>query len=641
MFKMSLKVKITRLVVLLVTGSIIVFGLAAYMPLRSAMSLQEQMFLSAVHHARAKNLQGMFSDIDTAMSAMAGSEFLRAAANDKEGMASRYLRDAMATHRNNLSRLMVVDTNGNVLASNDRAMVGRRIADVWRGNDLNDRFLLSSDSAPALLPFADRPTLAVGKTFEGAGGGTLALVGYLNWPGLMEQHLVALHSEGSDHPDGNLMILLNARGAVVGSSSRGMSDHLWSSSRPAEHPADLGVTLDGGQWAQAGSMSHFNFDGHAYEGQRMEISAPMLGHEVTWSLVTARDEAISHQNLAGFSTLLVLGGLIVSVLCGLVGYMSASQVSRAVLELVPSFEQLAQGNLMVSVQAKSGDEVETIGRHFNGFVERLRDVVVNIVESTRTLSESSQLLADLSQNLVSNAQETSSQAGAASKISDEVSTNINTVSAGVEEMSLSINEIARSSDEAARVATSAVRIAEMTNTTVAELGGSSSEIGNVIKVINSIAEQTNLLALNATIEAARAGEAGKGFAVVANEVKELAKETARATEDIGQKIEAIQAKTKGAVNAIGEIGSIINQVNDYQTTIASAVQEQLATTTEIGRNIAEVAERSYMITKNISTVAQIAQSASTGATETQVATSEVARISGELHSLVDNFRYTR
>src|SRR5581483_7458380 len=144
--------------------------------------------------------------------------------------------------------------------------------------------------------------------------------------------------------------------------------------------------------------------------------------------------------------------------------------------------------------------------------------------------------------------------------------------------------------EAARVATSAVRVAEVTSGAISKLGDSSIEIGKVVKVITSIAEQTNLLALNATIEAARAGEAGKGFAVVANEVKELANETARATEDISRKIDAIQTDTQTAVISIQEITDVIAKINDIQTTIASAVEEQAATTNEIGRNVSEAAK---------------------------------------------------
>ena len=171
-----------------------------------------------------------------------------------------------------------------------------------------------------------------------------------------------------------------------------------------------------------------------------------------------------------------------------------------------------------------------------------------------------------------------------------------------------------------------------------KLGESSAEIGQVIKVITSIAQQTNLLALNATIEAARAGEAGKGFAVVANEVKELAKETAKATEDISQKIEAIQTDTGGAVEAIGRISDIINQVNDIQGTIASAVEEQTATTNEIGRNVAEAATGTTDISNNVAEVAQIAKGASEGAHDTLTASQQLARMAAELQQLVSRFQ---
>jgi methyl-accepting chemotaxis protein len=177
-------------------------------------------------------------------------------------------------------------------------------------------------------------------------------------------------------------------------------------------------------------------------------------------------------------------------------------------------------------------------------------------------------------------------------------------------------------------------VAAKTNTTVAKLGESSAEIGNVIKVITSIAQQTNLLALNATIEAARAGEAGKGFAVVANEVKELAKQTAKATEDISRKIEAIQGDTKGAVEAITEIGKIINQINDLQNSIASAVEEQTATTGEISRNVAEAAQGSTEIARNVSGVAQAARHTSEGAGNTKNSADELSRIALDLQKLV-------
>ena len=205
-------------------------------------------------------------------------------------------------------------------------------------------------------------------------------------------------------------------------------------------------------------------------------------------------------------------------------------------------------------------------------------------------------------------------------------------------MGASIKEIAKNATEAAKIATGAVKVAEDTTVTVSKLGDSSTEIGQVIKVITSIAQQTNLLALNATIEAARAGEAGKGFAVVANEVKELAKETAKATEDISRKIEAIQTDTKAAVDAIASISGVIHQINDISSTIATAVEEQNATTNEMSRNVSEAAHGSGEITSNINGVAEAAQGTTHGATDTQKASQQLVETSTQLRRLVEQFK---
>ena len=265
--------------------------------------------------------------------------------------------------------------------------------------------------------------------------------------------------------------------------------------------------------------------------------------------------------------------------------------------------------------------------------EQLR-IESRVNEAAHNLSSSASQLTSLSQALGANAEETSAQANVVSAASEEVSTNVQTVATGAEEMSASIREIAKNASEAARVALAAVKLAESTNQTVAKLGDSSADVGKVIKVITSIAQQTNLLALNATIEAARAGEAGKGFAVVANEVKELAKETAKATEDISQKIEAIQSDTRGAVQAIGQIADVIHQINDISNTIASAVEEQTATTNEITRNVTEAARGSAEIAHNITGVAQAAKSTTEGATDILQASGLLAKLAADLQALV-------
>ena len=264
----------------------------------------------------------------------------------------------------------------------------------------------------------------------------------------------------------------------------------------------------------------------------------------------------------------------------------------------------------------------------------LAQVLKEVSDSAQTLSSASEELSANSQQMVANAEETAAQAGVVSAAAQQVSTNVQTVAAGTEEMSASIREIAKNAQEAAKVAAIGVVAADSASDTISKLGLSSAEIGKVIKTITSIAQQTNLLALNATIEAARAGEAGKGFAVVANEVKELAKETAKATEDISQKIEKIQSDTSHAVAAISEINGVINKISDYQNTIASAVEEQTATTNEITRNISEAAQGSTEIAQNILGVAEAARNTTMGATDTEKAALELARMAASLQSTV-------
>jgi methyl-accepting chemotaxis protein len=314
------------------------------------------------------------------------------------------------------------------------------------------------------------------------------------------------------------------------------------------------------------------------------------------------------------------------------------QKVESILEIVSA---ASRGDLTGEIKVQGTDAIGQMAEGLSKLLGNLRSNVSNIAEMAQSLASASHELTAVSQQMAANAEETSSQANVASAAAEQVSRSVSTVATGAEEMGASIKEIAKSANEAARVATSAVEVAENTNQTVAKLGESSAEIGNVIKVITSIAQQTNLLALNATIEAARAGEAGKGFAVVANEVKELAKQTAKATEDISRKIEAIQVDTKGAVEAIAQIGGIIGQINDIQNTIASAVEEQTATTGEISRNVGEAAKGSNEIAQNITGVAQAARSTTEGAANTKSSADELSRLAVELQQLVSQFKYRR
>jgi methyl-accepting chemotaxis protein len=266
--------------------------------------------------------------------------------------------------------------------------------------------------------------------------------------------------------------------------------------------------------------------------------------------------------------------------------------------------------------------------------QQSRSVEASVRENATRLNTAAEELGATANTMLANTEDTATRANTVAAASEEVAVTVRTVASSVEEMSASIREIARSASQAADVAGHAVASAEETNQTVARLGQSSAEIGNVIKVITSIAQQTNLLALNATIEAARAGEAGKGFAVVANEVKELAKETAKATEEIGQKIESIQRNTNGAVTAIKNIADIIKRISDIQSTIASAVEEQSATTNEISRNVADVANGSTSITENIIAVAQAARSATDGVHAMQAAARGLGELAAGLEQLV-------
>lgn len=336
----------------------------------------------------------------------------------------------------------------------------------------------------------------------------------------------------------------------------------------------------------------------------------------------------------------IVVGLLSVLLALILTYLITRSITQPLAAVVKVLRTVARGDLSPRVSDPARDEVGKMGVALDETLDTVSGTIHSIAGGSNTLSASSEELLAVSQELGSTAEETARQAESVSAAAEQVSHSLHSVSAGAEEMAASIREIASNTNGAAEVGARAAAVARTTRDTVSQLGASSAEIGEVTKAITSIAQQTNLLALNATIEAARAGEAGKGFAVVASEVKDLARLTMRSSEDIGQRLSAIQEQTRDAVAAIGQITEIIEQINAMQTAVASAVDEQAITTKEIGHSITDAAAGSSDIAQNVVGVADAALGTSRGAAATQQSADELARLAAQLLTLVNQFKVT-
>jgi methyl-accepting chemotaxis protein len=335
----------------------------------------------------------------------------------------------------------------------------------------------------------------------------------------------------------------------------------------------------------------------------------------------------------------VITGTAITVL--LVGYLLVGFYRSATLPLrrmVTALESLAEGDLTGQVPVETRDEVGKMASALNEALARVRTSIDELRDSAAGVADSSSEMTNVSQQLRSAAHNTTTRSGAVGDAAAEVRSNVDTVASGTEEMTAAIGEIASGATEAVTVAGQAVAAARSSNDAVSRLGQSSAEIGDVVKVITSIAEQINLLALNATIEAARAGDAGRGFAVVAHEVKELSLETARATGDITSRVQTIQTDAADAVQAIGHIGAVIGRINEIQTSIASAVEEQNATTAEMARNIAGLASGTADIVHGLTDVIDSAGNTEISAVTTERAADQLARTASDLRAIVRRFR---
>ncbi|MEU4693508.1 methyl-accepting chemotaxis protein [Actinoplanes sp. NPDC023714] len=376
--------------------------------------------------------------------------------------------------------------------------------------------------------------------------------------------------------------------------------------------------------------------------EMLRIAAPLaIGESDTWSLVVTVPTATVLAAAGTTRTVSILLACVAVLVAGLAAFFLARTIVRPIERLRDRMAEIADGDgdLTQRVTAAHDDEAGQLASAFNRFAEKVAITIRGIAGSTGTLAGAAQELTAVSNRLEAGATDASRQAVEASDASEQVNAGVQAIAAGAEQMSASIAEISSNATQAAQVAAQAVAIAERTNGQVAELGVASTEIGEVLQLITSIAEQTNLLALNATIEAARAGELGKGFAVVAGEVKELAQQTASATEQITARIGAIQSSSGSAATAIGEIAEVIAQIGDYTTTIASAVEEQTATTSEMSRTVTDAASSSGEVARTINGVASVAASTADGARTTQEAAANLNRLADELTGLVGAFRY--
>ena len=377
----------------------------------------------------------------------------------------------------------------------------------------------------------------------------------------------------------------------------------------------------------------------------------------------ATNEAIN--NWKTIMAALVIGTF---ALAAVVGLLVSHSITKPVAWTVALLKDIAEGegDLTKRLDASQKDELGDLAKWFNTFVEKLQGIITEVTTNASTIAEASRTLTNTATEMATGAEHTSQQSANVSCATEalagnmegmaastgRMSANVRTVASAVEELTASIAEIAKNASQAATVADEANRLAASSNEQIGQLGGAADEIGKVIQTIQDIAEQTNLLALNATIEAARAGEAGKGFAVVATEVKELAKQTATATEDIRARIQGIQASSNEAVTSIGTISDVVQQVNEVSRTIASAVEEQSITTKEIAENVAETsaaadtvsenvaqsAKASQDIMKSIGDVDATAKRGAAGAEQTQSAAAEMTRLGGQLQELVGHFK---
>jgi len=424
------------------------------------------------------------------------------------------------------------------------------------------------------------------------------------------------------------------RGDIGIAQENSARDDLAESLQPAIEAADTATAL--GELVTAGLERP---DTEAEQAARAAVGAAAVGAaepmaaQLDGLLEVRADAYVERRN----GTLALTAAAL-----ALAGWFAAAVVWRTrsdVALTVAGAAAISDGDLHPHLLPAGQDEFGDIGRALGSARERLQGLLQAVGTDTAVLREASTALVDVSAEMRTAAEQSAAETGRVSMSASEVSGGVQTVSDGTSQMAAAVQEISSSAASAARVAADAVAMAEAANESVTKLGQSSDEISGVLALIGSIAAQTNLLALNASIEAARAGEYGKGFAVVAHEVKELAQQTAAATDEVGRKVSNIQADAGGAAQALSQMHAVTSLMSDHSATIAAAVEEQTATTNEMTHSLSTAAAGSQSIAENISAVVRAADRTSAGAARTDDAATAVAQVSSRLDAALTAFSY--
>jgi methyl-accepting chemotaxis protein len=353
------------------------------------------------------------------------------------------------------------------------------------------------------------------------------------------------------------------------------------------------------------------------EKGRIEPKLSYVSEFAPWGWIIGTGMYINDINstLRHIEMVLMFSSLLSIAVAAIIAIIFALALVRPLNQTICLLKDIAEGegDLTKRLVVKNNDEIGELSKWFNIFIEKIHTIIQQFGNNATTLSSASEELSATSSQIASNAEEMTAQSGTVASATEQANNSVNNISSAaeemsaqvtnvatsIEEMSASLNEVSRNCQQESQIAATANKEAHSTLEIVVSLGAAAKSIGNVVEIINNIAAQTNLLALNASIEAATAGEAGKGFSVVACEVKELAKQTASATQKIGQQIEDMQTNTISAVKAIESITSVVEQIDTISQTILSAVEEQSTTINEISRNVSGVSICAKEVARNV------------------------------------------